>query len=77
MFDDKGVSLITINDDKGSKIWDNIKENFIYKESDMTTAFKKNHNKPSPFKLERMDVFDRLDKEPIDDLLQEYNDLKK
>lgn len=77
MFDDKGVSLITINDDKGSKIWDNIKENFIYKESDMTTAFKKNHNKPSPFKLERMDVFDRLDKEPIDDLLQEFNDLKK
>lgn len=77
MFDDKGVSLITINDDKGSKIWDNIKEKFIYKESDMTTAFKKNHNKPSPFKLERMDVFDRLDKEPIDDLLQEYNDLKK
>ncbi len=77
MFDDKGVSLITINDDKGSKIWDNIKENFIYKESDMTTAFKKNHNKPSPFKLERMDVFDRLDKEPIDDLLQEFNDLRK
>lgn len=77
MFDDKGVSLITINDDKGSKIWDNIKENFIYKESDMTTAFKKNHNKPSTFKLERMDVFDRLDKESIDDLLQEYNDLKK
>lgn len=77
MFDDKGVSLITINDDKGSKIWDNIKENFIYKESDMTTAFKKNHNKPSPFKLERMDVFDRLDKEPIDGLLQEFNDLKK
>jgi len=77
MFDDKGVSLITINDDKGSKMWDNIKDNFIYKESDMKTAFKKNHNKPSPFKLERLDIFDRLDKDPIDDLLQEYNDLRK
>jgi ferredoxin len=77
MFDDKGVSLITINDDKGSKIWDNVKENFNYKESDMAKAFKKNHNKPSPFRLERLDVFDRLDKVPIDDLLYEYNDLKK
>ncbi|QHQ61048.1 4Fe-4S dicluster domain-containing protein [Anaerocolumna sedimenticola] len=76
MFDDKGVSLITINDEKGSIMWDNIKENFTYKESDMTTAFKKNHNKPSPFKLERMDIFDRLDKDPIDNLLYEYNDLK-
>lgn len=77
MFDDKGVSLITLNDDKGSKIWDNIKEKFIYKESDMAAAFKKNHSKPSPFKLERMDIFDRLDKDPIDSLLHEYNDLKK
>lgn len=77
MFDDKGVSLITVNNDKGSKMWDNIKERFIYKESDMTTAFKKNHNKPSPFKVERVDVFHRLDKEPIDELLEKYNDLKK
>ncbi|WMJ89817.1 polysaccharide pyruvyl transferase family protein [Anaerocolumna sp. MB42-C2] len=76
MFDDKGVSLITINDEKGSLIWDNIKDNFIYKQSDMTTAFKKNHNKPSPYKLERMDIFDRLDKDPIDNLLYEYNDLR-
>ncbi|MGB8452451.1 MAG: polysaccharide pyruvyl transferase family protein [Anaerocolumna sp.] len=77
MFDDKGVSLITINDDKGNKMWDNIKDNFIYKESNMTNAFKKNHNKPSPFKLERLDVFDRLDEVPINKLLYEYNDLKK
>lgn len=77
MFDDKGVSLVTINNDKGSKMWDNIKDKFNYKESDMTTAFKKNHNKPSPFKVERMDVFRQLDKEPIDDLLGKFNDLVK
>ncbi len=76
MFDDKGVSLITINDDKGSKMWDNIKDNFICKESDMAKAFKKNHNKPSSFKLERLELFDRLDKAPIDNLLKKYNDLK-
>lgn len=76
MFDDKGVSLIMLNNEKGSKVWEDVRESFIYKESDMSSAFKKNHNKPSPFKLERLDIFDRLDKDPIDDLLFEYNDLK-
>lgn len=77
MFDDKGVSLLTINNDRGRKIWDNVKEKFIYKESDAATAFRKNHSKPSQFKLERMEVFDRLDEVPINKLLQKYNDLKK
>ena len=76
MFDDKGVSLLTINNEKGSKIWDNVKENFICKVSDMTSAFTKNHIAASPFRLERLEIFDKLDQKPIDDLLLEYNDIK-
>jgi len=76
MFDDKGVSLILLNNEKGSNIWEAVKDNFIYKDSDMSSAFKKNHNKPSPFKLERLDIFDRFEKDSIDELLYEYNDLK-
>jgi len=76
MFDDKGVSLMMINDDIGSTIWDNVKENFIYKDSNMASAFKKNHSKPIQFKLERYNLFHKLDQEPIDELLKKYNDLK-
>ena len=76
MFDDKGVSLLTINNEKGSKIWDAVKENFICKVSDMTSAFTKNHIAASPFRLERLEIFDKLDQKPIDDLLLEYNDIK-
>jgi len=77
MFDDKGVSLLLVNNDRGSNIWEAVKENFTYKNSNMTTAFKKNHSKPSRYKLERMELFSKLDKKPIDDLLYSYNDLRK
>lgn len=77
MFDDKGVSLLTINNEKGSKVWDNVKDRFAYKDSDITSAFTKNHIAASPFRLERLEIFDKLDETPIDELLLGYNDLKQ
>lgn len=76
MFDDKGASLLLVNNEKGSKIWELVRDGFISKESEIGLAFKKNHKKPSPYKLERVELFRKLDKKPIDDLLSSYNDLK-
>lgn len=76
MFDDKGASVLLINNHKGNKLWDFVKKQFIFKDSDLAQAFEKNHNSPSEYKLERMELFRKLDKKPIDDLLTSYNDLK-
>lgn len=76
MFDDKGASVLLINNANGNTLWDFVKDRFIYKDSNMALAFEKNHNAPSEYKLERMELFRKLDKKPIDDLLANYNDLK-
>lgn len=76
MFDDKGASVLLINNKNGNTLWDLVKERFIYKDSDLALAFEKNHNAPSEYKLERMELFRKLDKKPVDDLLAIYNDLK-
>lgn len=77
MFDDKGVSLLLVNNERGASLWDLVKDRFDYKDSEVTVAFEKNHNKPCDYKLERMEIFRKLDKRPIDDLLEIYNDLKQ
>ena len=77
MYDDKGASVLLINNIKGNKVWNAVVDKFIYKGSNLKAAFKKNHSKPSPYKLERMELFGKLDKKPINDLLQSYNDLRK
>lgn len=77
MFDNKGCSMLLINNKKALEVWNGISENFKYKETDWWTAFKKNHSKPSRYKVERMDLFSSLDEEPIDNLLLRFNDLKQ
>ena len=66
-----------INTNKGEEAWKSISENFIYKESDLKTAFKYNHKKPIVIKDDRNEFFKKLDKEEINSLLESYNDLKK
>lgn len=77
MYDNKGASLLMVNTEKGERLWNGIKDNFTYKKSNIKDAFHKNHKKPNPYKTERMEFFSRLDKEPIEQLLESYNDLKK
>lgn len=77
MFDNKGTSVLMINTNKGEEAWKSISENFIYKESDLKTAFKYNHKKPIVIKDDRNEFFKKLDKEEINSLLESYNDLKK
>lgn len=45
--DDKGVSLILVNTPKGEKIFNNIREKFIVKESNISECLQPNLKKPS------------------------------
>jgi coenzyme F420-reducing hydrogenase beta subunit len=76
MFDDKGASVLLINNKSGNALWELVKDRFIYKDSDLALAFAKNHRAPCEYKRERMELFRKLDKKPVDDLLAIYNDLK-
>lgn len=76
MYDGKGVSFVMINNEKGKKLWDIVKDNFETRQTDLATVFRKNHNRPSYYHSERTQLLNRIDDEDIDTLLTEYNDLK-
>lgn len=40
----KGVSLVLLNNEKGHEIWEAIKDNLVYQQSDLTTCAKHNPN---------------------------------
>ncbi|WP_066715279.1 Coenzyme F420 hydrogenase/dehydrogenase, beta subunit C-terminal domain [Clostridium sp. Marseille-P299] len=77
MYDNKGTSVLMVNTSKGEEVWNFISDNFIYKESDLVTAFKYNHKKPIVIKDERHEFFKKIEKVEINALLESYNDLKK
>lgn len=71
--DNKGNSLVLINNQKGDQIWNILGEHFNFAKSDLKTAFYKNHKKPTQDKRRRTAFFNRLDEEPLENLLSEYN----
>lgn len=75
--DQKGVSLVLINTEKGKKFFENVKEQFTLKETTMAVAFRKNHKKPAEYRNERTELLNRIDEQGIDALLLSYNDLRK
>lgn len=77
LFDDKGISFIMLNNEKAFSYFELGKERLFTKDITTYTAFIKNHKKPNPEKPERKEVFSALDKTPINELLENYNDLKK
>lgn len=76
MFDNKGTSGIFLNNIKGVALWQKVRDQFKFKEMTVEEFFKNNHSKPIPFKGERVLLFNKLDKQPINRLLAEFNDLK-
>lgn len=70
MYDEKGTSMVLLNTEKAKNVWSNIENQFLYKESTLTTAFLKNHKRPIKEKLERMDLFQALGTEKINVLLK-------
>lgn len=70
-----GTSIVLINNKKGEEVAEQIKEQFIWKNITFKQAFMGNHKKAGEPKAERKEVFNKVHKVPINDLLEQYNDL--
>ena len=75
--DDKGVSVVMINTEKGKRLFEQVQESFEKKSITMAEGFYKNHKKVAPYRNERTELLNQIDKEEINALLESYNDLKK
>ena len=75
--DDRGTSLIIVNNCKGQALLDRIVDQLKIIPKTMEEAFIKNHKRPVIMRRERNEFFDRLDEENIDELLYSYNLLKQ
>ena len=74
--DDKGVSLVILNNKKGESLFNSIKDKVNYFEEDMEKAFIKNHKFPIVLNKKRYKFFSKIEKEPINDILLSFNDVK-
>lgn len=72
LFDNKGASMILVNNQKGEEIWSKISSQFRLKENTIDEVFYKNHKKPSKDKKQRTSFLYMLDQEPIEDLLTKF-----
>lgn len=75
--DGKGVSIVMINTEKGKKFFEQVQKNLEIQQITLEQGFYKNHKKASPYRNERTELFNQIDKEEINALLESYNDLKK
>lgn len=75
--DDKGISLIIVNNSKGKLLFDNIENKLTSIPEDMENAFLKNHKYPITLNRRRTEFFERFNDEPINSLLYSFNDVKK
>ncbi|GAB4318049.1 MAG: hypothetical protein Kow0019_19440 [Methanobacteriaceae archaeon] len=71
--DNKGTSLIIVNNDKGKLLLDRIMDKLVIIPKTMDEAFIKNHKWPITMKRERSEFFSKLEEENINDLLFSYN----
>lgn len=76
MFDNNGTSLILVNTQKGAKMLELISSNLRMKPMSLGKAFRYNTRNPMSITKERSKIFERLESESIDNLLESYNDLK-
>lgn len=73
LFDNKGVSMLLVNNSKAMDVWNKVKNQFEIKENTAKEIFYKNHVKPSRDKRVRTAFFYKLNKEPIETLLTRYS----
>jgi len=71
--DNKGISMVLINNSKGEEVWNTIESQMKFQESNLKDVFYKNHKKPTQDKRQRTAFFQGLDKEPIESLLSKYS----
>jgi coenzyme F420-reducing hydrogenase beta subunit len=77
MFNEKGVSVIKINNEKGMKFFNEFKDQFVLEESTYDKAYAANHKKPMNLQAKRNQLMSQIDDVEINALLQSFNHLKK
>lgn len=77
MDDNKGISLVLVNSEKGEKIFEEIKENFTIEEIPCEDALLGNHVRPENITTERQKVFNELDSNEITEILSKYRKKKR
>lgn len=77
MFDQKGVSVIKINNEQGLKFFEEFKDQFNLIESTYDKAYAANHKKPMNLVAKRNQLMSQIDDVEINKLLQNFNHLKK
>lgn len=71
-----GISVLKVNTEKGQSIFDNIKADFITKESNVKDAYRYNHNNSVILTPLREKIFNELDNVEINKLLKRFNQFK-
>lgn len=77
MVDNRGVSVIKINNEKGLEFFNEFKDQFELLESTYEKAYATNHKKPMNLVAKRNQLMSQIDDVEIDTLLQSFNHLKR
>lgn len=72
-----GVSMIITNTAKGERLWQQVANEFEFRESTLDKAFGKNHVLSSVMPEEREIIMRKMDRMKINDLLEKYNPWKQ
>ena len=74
MDDDRGVSLVAVNSEKGRKLFDAIKKNLVYKSVDIEQAIKYNTamTESAPLHRNRKKFFRNISQSPFDGIIEKH-----
>jgi len=71
------MSMAVTSTAKGEQRWKEIQDEFRFADVKVSTAYAKNHIRPSVLPEERAMIMSKLDKVQINTLLESYNAKKK
>lgn len=74
--DNKGTSIFKINSHKGIKIWNEIKDNFIFEESNLKDAYEYNHKRPVVYSAKRVEFMNEFEYDNIHEYITKNNRFK-
>lgn len=78
-YDKNGVSAVIVNTEKGTKIWNSIKENLTFIEVEISKIQKHNHNlvEPTKEKSSRKDIYRDIDEKDFEQIYKNNFKFKK
>ena len=72
MNDNKEISMVIINTQKGKEAFESIKKDYNCTEIPYEDAFLGNHTRPVDIKTERQMIFEELDNDSVSKVLSKY-----